>query len=105
MHDKTAATVLKTLMTWCATTKIKGVTLHPGFLTDIRTDADSVFMSEEFRNGCLLIGVDVTHAAPRHQEMNGLAERSWRSIRDLAFSMMVHAHVGDEFYDFALDQA
>ena len=37
--------------------------------------------------------------------MNGLAERAWQSIRDIAFSMMVHAHVGDEFYDFALDHA
>ena len=37
--------------------------------------------------------------------MNGLAERTWRSLRDLAFSMIVHAHVGDEFYDFALDHA
>ena len=36
MHDKTAATVLKTLMTWCATTEINGVTLHPGSLTDIK---------------------------------------------------------------------
>ena len=49
--------------------------------------------------------INFSHAAPRHQEMNGLAERSWESIRELAFSMMVHAHVGDEFYDFALDQA
>ena len=37
--------------------------------------------------------------------MNRLAERSWKSIKGLAFSMMVHAHVGDEFFDFALDHA
>ena len=37
--------------------------------------------------------------------MNGLAERAWQSVRELAFSMMVHAHVGDEFYSYALDQA
>ena len=37
--------------------------------------------------------------------MNGLAERTWQSLRELAFSMMTHAHVGDEFYDYALQHA
>ena len=37
--------------------------------------------------------------------MNGIAERTWQSVRELAFSMMTHAQVGDEFYDYALQHA
>jgi hypothetical protein len=46
-----------------------------------------------------------TFAAPRHQEQNGICERAWQTIREIAFKMMVHAHVPDEFYDFALEHA
>jgi hypothetical protein len=42
-------------------------------------------------------------AAPPHQAQNGICERAWQSIREIAFKMMVHAHVPDEFYDFALE--
>jgi hypothetical protein len=46
-----------------------------------------------------------TFAAPRHQAQNGICERAWQSIREIAFKMMVHAHVPDKFYDFALEHA
>ena len=46
-----------------------------------------------------------TFAAPRHQEQNGICERAWQSVREIAFKMMVHAHVPDEFFDFALEHA
>jgi hypothetical protein len=46
-----------------------------------------------------------TFAAPRHQAQNGTCERTWQSMREIAFKMMVHAHAPDEFYDFALEQA
>jgi hypothetical protein len=46
-----------------------------------------------------------TFAAPRHQAQNGTCERTWQSTREIAFKMMVHAHVPDEFYDFALEHA
>jgi hypothetical protein len=46
-----------------------------------------------------------TFAAPRHQNQNGICERAWQSIREIAFKMMVHANVPDEFYDFALEHA
>ena len=88
-----------------ATTQSNGAGLHLSTLKTIRTDAGSGFTSKEFQDMCNERGIKFSFAAPRHQEMNGLAERSWRSIRDLAFAMMNHAHVGDEFFDFALDHA
>ena len=105
MTDKSASTIIDTLLIWMATYQTADAELHTGPLEAIRTDADPVFESQEFLQGCADYKIGLSHAAPRHQEMNGLAERSWKSIRELAFSMMVHAHVGDEFYDFALDHA
>ena len=45
-------------------------------------------------------------AAPRHQEQNDICERAWQSVREIALKMtMVHAHVPDEFFNFALEHA
>ena len=105
MKDKRSHTLLRTLLIWMATYQTAETELFIGPLSRVRTDADPSFTSEEFLEGCALHHIRLSHAAPRHQEMNGLAERNWQSIRELAFSMMVHAHVGDEFYDFALNHA
>jgi ferredoxin-thioredoxin reductase catalytic subunit len=37
--------------------------------------------------------------------MNGLCERTWQSLRNLAFSYMNYARVGLEFGDMALEHA
>ena len=79
--------------------------LHHNTLKGIRTDADPVFMSEELKEECDTKRIHLSHAFPRHQEMNRLAERTWQSVRELAFSTMIHAHVRDKFYGFTLDQA
>ena len=78
---------------------------YTGPLEGVRSDADKAFTSKEFHEMCVERKLKLSFASPRHQEMNGLAERSWRSVRDLAFSMMVHAQVGDELYDFAHNHA
>ena len=47
-----------------------------------------------------------TFAAPCHQEQNGICERAWQSVREIAFKMMVvHAHLPDKFFDFAPEHA
>ena len=37
--------------------------------------------------------------------MNDLTERTWQSLHELAFSIFVHAQVGDEIYDYALQHS
>ena len=48
-------------------------------LVRFQADAASQFDSAEFRAHCLAEGILVTLAAPKHQEMNGLCERTWQS--------------------------
>ena len=105
IKDKTPESVLKAITTWQAIYRTAEAEIHPEFLSSIRSDADTVFMSEELQTACNKRGINLTHPSLRHQEMNGLTERTWQTIREIAFSMMVHAHVGDEFYDFALYHA
>ena len=70
-----------------------------------RADAGSQFASAEFRAECLEQGINVTLAAPKHQEMNGICERTWQSLRNLAFAFMNHARVCDEFGDMAFEHS
>ena len=82
---------------------------NPSFTFDnvsnIHADAGTAFTSKEFISDCEQYGIKVSLAAPRHQEMNGICERTWASIRNIAFSFLVHARVGFEFYSFALEHA
>ena len=44
----------------------------------------------------------MTLAAPEHQEMNGKVEVTWRILRTVAHSLMVHAMVPEVYVHFAL---
>ena len=74
-------------------------------LQHIRADAGSQFASAEFQTACSAQGIKVTLAAPKHQEMNGLCERTWQTIRNIAFAFMSHARVSMDFFDCALEHA
>ena len=41
-------------------------------------------------------------AVPEHQEMNGQVELTWRTLRTIAHSLMVHARVSEEYIHFEL---
>ena len=71
----------------------------------IHTDAGSAFKSDEFTQDCEEYGIKVTFASPRHQEMNGICKCAWANIRNIAFSFLVHARVGFEYYALALEHA
>ena len=68
----------------------------------ITADAGPQFTSEQFKEGCQVRGVRLTLAAPEHQEMNGMAEVTWRTIRSIAHSLMVFARVNDDYTHHAL---
>ena len=57
----------------------------------ISADAGSQFTSTEFKEECQTHGVHLTLAAPEHQETNRQVEVTWRMLRVIAHSLMVHA--------------
>ena len=62
-------------------------------LETISADAGTQFTSTEFKEECQNHGVRLTLAAPEHQEMNGQVEVTWRTLRRVAYALMVHAIV------------
>ena len=62
---------------------------------------DSVYLAK-FKEECQPRGVRLTIAAPEHQEMNGKVEVTWRTLRTVAHSIMVHARVPEVYVHFAL---
>ena len=44
----------------------------------------------------------MTLAAPEHQDMNGQVELTWRTLRTVAHTIMVHARVPEVYVHFAL---
>ena len=53
--------------------------------------AGTLFTSTEFQEECQTRGVHLTSSAPEHQEMNGQVKVTWRMLRTIAHSHMVHA--------------
>jgi transposase InsO family protein len=74
-------------------------------LEQIHRDFDAPFRSQEFVKLTSEAGVRITHAAPRHQEQNGICESNWRNIRNLAFAFMNDAHVDMTFFPLDLEHA
>ena len=71
-------------------------------LERISADAGTQFTSTEFKYECQTRGVRLKLAAPGHQEMNGKVEVTWRTLRTVAHSLMVHARVPEVYVHFAL---
>ena len=71
-------------------------------LERISADAGTQFTSTEFKEECQTRRVRLTLAAPEHQEMNGKVEVTWRALRTVPHSLMVHARVPEVYVHFAL---
>lgn len=71
----------------------------------IRADTGSEFTSDEFKHFCILHRINLLLAAPKHQENNHLAERSWQTIHRMAHSMLVHARLPDKYHFHAIRYA
>ena len=68
----------------------------------ISSDAGTQFTLTEFKEECQILRVRLTLAAPEHQEMNVQVEVTWRTLRTIAHSPMVHARVPENYTHFAL---
>jgi hypothetical protein len=97
LKSLTAHSIIRTLKMYLATIKPKiNEPRPPGeinghHLQHIRADAGAQFTSAEFIQACHDEGINISLAAPKHQEMNGICERTWQSLRNLAFSSMNYA--------------
>ena len=71
-------------------------------LERISADAGTQFTSTEFKEECQTRRVRLILAEREHQEMNGQVEVTWRTLRTVAHSRMVHARVPEVYVHFAL---
>ena len=46
--------------------------------------------------------MSLTLAAPEHEEMNGIVEVTWRTLRTVAHALIVHARVPEVYVHFTL---
>ena len=71
----------------------------------IKTDAGTQFVSDDFRQHCLQHKIDLSIAAPKHQEQNALAERTWQSVAAIMRKILLHARLPETFSYFAVTYA
>ena len=71
-------------------------------LERISADAGTQFTLAEFKEQCQTRGVCLTLAAPENQELNRQVEVTWRTLRIVAHSLMVHTRVLEAYVHFAL---
>ena len=71
-------------------------------LERIAADASTQFTLTEFKEECQTHRVLLTLAAPEHQEINRQVRVTWRTLRTIAHSLMVHAIVYEACIHLAL---
>ena len=71
-------------------------------LERISAGVGTQFTSTEFKDECQTRGVCLTLAATEYEDMNGQVEVTWRTLRTVAHSLMVHARVPEVYVHFAL---
>ena len=60
------------------------------------------FTLTEFKEEYQTCRVQLKLVAPEHQEMNGQVQMTWRMLRTVAHSIMVHARVPEVYVHFTL---
>ena len=85
--------------------KIPDSTYTPKDITYIRSDAGTEFRSAEFNDWCLENSIVFSSAAPKHQHQNGLVERHWKIVYDMANSLILNARLSPKFFAYALKYA
>ena len=76
-----------------------------GAVKEIRSDAGSEFISDEFENWCDENKIKFTAAAPARQHQNGICERHWGTTSNMARRMLIRAHLNKKFLYYALKYA
>ena len=72
------------------------------YLEIVSVDVDTQITSMEFQDESQTRDVQLTLAALEHSEMNLQVKVTWRTLRTIAHSLMVHARVFEACIKFAL---
>ena len=100
MVDKTSKHVIQAIKTFAVQHRPhKDFSLYD--IAEIHGDADSAFLSQELKQWAQRYNTKLICAGSHHQEMNGLPERTWQTIRISAFAMLTHARLSHAFFHFA----
>jgi len=104
LSNKTTETVVETLLKYAADYHVAD---EYGYLDidRLKADAGSEFTSGAFKQFCAAHRINLSLAAPKRQENNHLAERSWQTIHRMARSMLVHARLPDQYHFHAIRYA
>ena len=71
-------------------------------LQNFRVDAGNQLISQEFNSWCIKKNINLSAAAPKHQEQNSIAERAWRTTSEMTRKLLVHANLSSHFYFHAI---
>ena len=90
MPGKTSSDVITSLTHFIAD---YGTRLTPNVITHIHADAGTEFKSATFKNWAAKQKIRTTYAAPEHQHQNGICERHYGIVKDIARKILVHARL------------
>lgn len=68
----------------------------------IYTDGGSEFVNHTLKSFCVDHGIDLHYTPARTQQLNGVSERSVRTIKEMMLAMMMHASVPERFWRYAV---
>ena len=68
----------------------------------ISADAGTQFTLKYFKEECQTCGFHLILSAPEHQKTNGKVKFTWRTLRTIVNSLMVHVRVLEAYINFAL---
>ena len=71
----------------------------------LRSDNGGEYTSHSFETFCLDKGIRQDLTVPHTPEQNGVAERSWRTLDEMARCMRHHANLTEEFWSYAINTA
>ncbi len=71
----------------------------------IRTDNGGEFISKKFKQFCKDNGIRQEFTIPHTPQQNGVAERGWRTIFEMARAMLKENNLGDEWWGRAIKTA
>ena len=104
MRKRNAREVVEALTTFITNYK-PTPTFNVSDILRVHGDSDPSFTSKELREWAESYHIKLSFASPRHQHMNGINERWWQSLRNVAFGFLNDGQMPMSFFPFALDHA
>lgn len=84
---------------------LKFCSQHGVTLKTLKTDNDSVFVEDKFVDFCKSKGINPIQSGPYMHESNGVAERYWQTILDMASTQLKTAGLGLRYWAMAFSHS